>query len=158
NLTIDTAGTGNYFTAAASGIGAGLTGATSGNFNITAGAPAGNLFITGSAKDSSGFVVKGTNSAPGAFVQILGSPDILVDQANWLLVSYGNFDNNGSILFTNPTSAALPHTFYRLRTGNTDTKIQAPGLSAINNQTVPVGATASFSTVATAPLLQYLWL
>jgi pectate lyase len=158
DLTVDTAGTGDYFTAAAGGSGTGLGGASSGTFNVTAGPPANNLRIAESSKNASGFVVKGTNNAPGAFVQILGSPNLLLDQANWLLVDYGNFDGTGAITFTNPASAALPNAFYRLRTGNTDTKIEAPGLTAINNQTVPVGATASFSTIATAPLVQYLWL
>jgi pectate lyase len=158
DLTVDTAGTGDYFTAAASGSGTGLAGASSANFNVSSGPPSTNLRITDSSGNSSGYVVKGTNNAPGIFVQILGSPNILLDQTNWLIVNYGNFDGNGGITFTNPTSVALPNAFYRLRTGNPDTKIQAPGLTALNNQTVPVGATASLSTIATAPLLQYLWL
>jgi pectate lyase len=160
DLSVNAAGTGDYLNASASGIGSGLAGAASSSFNVTGstGGTGAGMTITQAMNTASGFVVKATNTVAGAFVQVLGSPDITLDPANWILVDFDNFDANGSIGFTNPTSIAMPDAFYRLRTGNTDTKIQAPGLTPIGNQTVAVGTTANFSTIATGPLLQYLWL
>ncbi|HSU56040.1 MAG TPA: immunoglobulin domain-containing protein, partial [Candidatus Dormibacteraeota bacterium] len=159
NLSISAAGTGDYLSAGASGIGSGLAGAVSSTFNVTGGSgPGSGVVITRATKTPLGFAVTGTNTVAGAFCQILGTPDVTLDPANWLLVNFGNFDVNGAIAFTNPTSVALPNAFYRLRTGNTDTKIQAPGLTPIADQTVPVNSPISFSTVAAGPMLQYLWL
>jgi pectate lyase len=158
DLSVSATGTGDYLNAAASGTGAGLAGTQSATFNVNAAAAPSGISITQTVNSATGLIVRGTNTAAGAFCQIVGSPDITLDPANWILVNYDNFDANGSIGFTNPTSVAMPHAFYRLRTGSTDTKIQAPGLTPLANQTVAAGTSVSFSTIATAPLLQYLWL
>jgi pectate lyase len=160
DLSVSAAGTGDYLNANVSGIGSGLAGAVSSTFNVTTGGggTGAGMVITQAVNTASGFVMKATNTVAGAFAQVLGSPDVTLDQTNWILVGYDNFDANGSIGFTNPTSVAMPRAYYRLRTGNTDTKIQAPGLTPLANQTVAAGASANFSTVAAGPLLQYLWL
>ena len=164
-LTVDAAGTGKQFTAAASGIGAGLTSAVSGTFAITntpggGGVGSPGLNVSQSRMLPLGYEVSGTNGTPSIFAQIVGSPSLTLPQSNWLLVAYGNLDGSGNITFTNPISPALPLAFYRLRTGNTVTKLEPPSIptaSAPQSQIVSPGATATFTVSATGPLLQYLW-
>jgi pectate lyase len=166
DLSINTVGTVDQFTASASGIGAGLANAVSGTFSITnsgggggGGGGGGNngLLITGQQMASSGFVVNGNGPTPSEFAQILASPDITQPLTNWILVTYGNLDGSGNIVFTNPTSPAISSDFYVLGT-NTSTKIQTPSiLTAPVSQTVAVGQTATFSVTATGPFLFYLW-
>lgn len=164
DLSINTVGSGDQFTASASGIGAGLANAVSGTFSITnsgggGGGGGGNngLLITNQQMSSAGFVVSGNGQTPSSFVQILASPDITQPLTNWTLVNYGNLDGNGNIVFTNPTSLAISSDYYTLST-NTGTKIVTPSItSSPVNQTVAAGQTAAFSVTATGPFLFYLW-
>lgn len=159
DLSIDTPGTGKQLTAIASGIGEGLASAVSAPFSILEPPAYSRLVITHTEKLSSGLLVDGGNPTPGQFVQILGAPDWSMPLTNWLIVKYGYFDAAGTIRFTNPVSPALPQAFYRLRTGDTTTKLQPPSIGIQpSSQIVSPGAPAVFNVVGIGPQLQYLWL
>lgn len=158
NLSVDTIGTGKQLTASASG----LTSATSSAFAITnaggGGSGSPGLNISQTRILNSGYEVAGTNGTPVTFAQIVGSPSLNVPLSNWMLVAYGNLDGSGNITFTNPVSPALPNAYYRLRTGNTSTKLEPPSILAPpQSQIVSAGTTATFNVGAVGPLLQYLW-
>ena len=161
-LSIDTAGAADQLTASASGIGAGLADALSATFAITNGAggggAGGDLYITTAASVPTGFRVQGTNNTGGIFTQILGASSPDASTNNWIIVNFQNGDVNGLVTFTNPVSPALPSAFYKLRTGNTVTKLEPPsiGIPPVS-QIVSPGATATFTVTATGPVLQYLW-
>ena len=159
DLTFSIAGAGKQLTAAASGIGAGLANAVSSTFTITSGGGAtGNLLISGSQMLPAGLKVQGTNSGAGAFTQILGATRPDETPTNWVLVNFQNADGSGQTSFTNPVSPAMPHAFYRLRTGDTTTKLQPPSIGIPpHSLIVSTGAPASFSVTASGPMLQYLW-
>jgi pectate lyase len=75
-----------------------------------------------------------------------------------MIVAYQNAGAGGEVNFTNPVSPALPNVFYRLRTGNTVTKLEPPAVGTPPaSQIVSPGNTATFSVTATGPQLQYLW-
>jgi pectate lyase len=158
DLSINAIGTGKQLTATASGIGAGLTAAVSGNFSITAEPVVSGLVITQAVMTGAGFKVAGNTDQPGVFTQILGSSDVGREATNWLIVAYQNAGTGGEVTFTNPVSPALPNVFYRLRTGNTVTKLEPPSIGAPPvSQIVSPGATATLSVTAVGPQLQYLW-
>jgi len=159
DLSIDTPGTGKRLTATASGIGEGLASAVSAPFTILEPPAYATLLITDAAHSTRGFVVSGGSPNAGQFAQILGTTDHTQPLTNWLLVQYGNFDSSGRITFTNPVSPAIPQAFYRLRTGDTTTKLVPPSIVAQPaSQIVSPGATAVFNVVAVGPQLHYLWL
>jgi pectate lyase len=159
NLTFTIAGAGKQLTAAASGIGSGLAGTNSTTFTITSGGGGGGTpaFSTSSILPA-GYKTQGTNSGAGVFTQILGATRVDEPLTNWVLVNFQNADGSGGTAFTNPVSPAMPYAFYRLRTGDTSTKLQPPSIG-IQPQSIIVstGAPASFTVTATGPMLQYLW-
>ncbi|MGA4577377.1 immunoglobulin domain-containing protein [Limisphaera sp. VF-2] len=105
-----------------------------------------------------GVVVVGSRGTPGGFVQILGSPDPFLPLANWMLVNYGTFDAGGRVVFTNPVCPALPRAYYRLRVGDSSTKLDPPSiLMPPQRVTVSPGDPVRLSVSARGPLLQYLW-
>lgn len=158
DLSIDTVGAGKQITATASGLGAGLAAAVSSAFSITAEPVISGLVITDAAMTPAGFRVDGNTDEPGVFTQILGSSDVGREQTNWMIVAYQNAGSGGEVNFTNPVSPALPHVFYRLRTGNNVTKLEPPSIGTQpQSQIVSPGATAIFSVAAVAPQMQYLW-
>lgn len=158
DLSINSVGPGKQLTATASGIGAGLTAAVSENFSITAEPVYSGLVITQAMMTGSGFQVAGQTEQPGAFTQILGSSDAGREATNWVIVAYQNAGAGGEVNFTNPVSPALPNVFYRLRTGNTVTKLEPPAIGTPPaSQIVSPGTPAMFSITATGPQLQYLW-
>jgi len=158
NLSISTVGTGKQLTATATGIGVGLTAAVSGSFSITAEPVLSGLVITQAVMTGSGFKVAGSTDQPGVFTQILGSSDAGRTQTNWVIVSYQNAGVGGEVVFTNPVSPALSQVFYRLRTGDTVTKLEPPSIGTPPvSQIVSPGTTATFSVTAVGPQLQYLW-
>ena len=158
NLSINSVGTGKQLTATATGIGAGLTAAVSGSFSITAEPVVSGLVITQAVMTGAGFKVAGNTDQPGVFTQILGSSDADRPQTNWVIVSYQNAGAGGEVAFTNPVSPALSQVFYRLRTGDTVTKLEPPSIGTPPvSQIVSPGTTAIFSVTAVGPQLQYLW-
>lgn len=158
DLSIDTPGAGKQLTATAAGIGSGLASATSAPFNILEPPAYSALLITRADKTAGNIIISGGNPTPGQFVQVLGAPDLAIPQTNWLIVKYGYFDMSGTIQFTNPVSPALPQAFYRLRTGDSTTKLQPPAIGIQPaSLIVSPGATAVFEVVGIGPQLQYLW-
>lgn len=158
DLSINAAGTDKQLTATASGIGAGLTAAVSGVFSITTEPVVSGFVITEAAMTGSGFKVAGQTEQPGVFTQILGSSDAGRAQTNWMIVSYQNAGASGEVAFTNPVSPALSQVFYRLRTGDTVTKLEPPSIGTPpQSQIVSPGTTATFSVTGIGPQLQYLW-
>lgn len=158
NLSINSVGTGKQLTATASGTGTGLTAALSGSFSITAESVLSGLVITQAVMTGTGFKVAGSTEQPGVFTQILGSSDAGRTQTNWVIVSYQNAGAGGEVAFTNPVSPALSQVFYRLRTGDTVTKLEPPSIGTPPvSQIVSPGTTATFSVTAVGPQLQYLW-
>lgn len=159
NLSINSVGADKQLTASASGIGAGLTAATSATFSITTEPIVSGLVITQAVMTGSGFKVAGQTEQPGVFTQILGSSDAGQERTNWVIVSYQNAGAGGEVAFTNPVSSALPQVFYRLRTGDTVTKLEPPAIgTAPHSQIVSPGTPATFTVTAVGPQLQYLWL
>ena len=106
-----------------------------------------------------GLVVSAGQGTPGGFVQILGAPDPFLPLPNWMLVNYGNFDGRGRITFTNPVCPALPQAYYRLRVGDTGTKLDPPSiLVPPKGKMVSPGQPARMTVSARGPMLHYLWL
>ncbi|MCX7723549.1 MAG: immunoglobulin domain-containing protein, partial [Verrucomicrobiae bacterium] len=159
DLRIDTPGTGKQLTATATGIGAGLASAVSAQFSILAPPAYSELTIANIEKQLNEIVVVGGNPVPNQFVQLLGASDWSLPLTNWLIVKYGYFDSFGTIRFTNSVSPALPQAYYRLRTGDTRTKLEPPSISIPPaSLIVSPGSTAVFAVAAVGPQLHYLWL
>jgi pectate lyase/ribosomal protein L11 len=161
NLSIDIAGAGKQFTAAA----AGLTSALSSTFSITnstgGGAtnpPATNTpVITQILHIPGAVVLSGTNGTPGSNYNVVTSSDLTIARTNWIASLYANYDANGNFTITNPASAILPLQFYRLVT-TTSTKLTPPSINQSPvNQTVAIGQTATFNVVASGLQLIYQW-
>lgn len=114
--------------------------------------------FTGVWLDGDSVRLSGGGPEPGQFVQLLASTEPAA-ASSWLLVDYGNLGPEGSIHFRVPRSPALPRAFYRLRSGDTGTKLEPPSIGAAPAPlTVSPGSPAEFRTVGIGPQLHYLWL
>lgn len=101
----------------------------------------------------------GGGPVPGEFVQLLASTDPGGTSSPWLLAGYGHAGPDGSIRFEAPRSPAVPRAFYRLRSGDSGTKLEPPSIGvAPTSLTVSPGASAEFRTIGIGPQLHYLWL
>gem|GEM_PF-456164 len=108
--------------------------------------------------DADSVRLSGGGPEPGQFVQLLASTEPAA-ASSWLLVDYGNLGPEGSIQFRAPRSPALPRAFYRLRSGDTGTKLEPPAIGvAPAPLTVTPGFPAEFRTIGIGPQLHYLWL
>ena len=70
--------------------------------------------IAGVAMSGNNFVFSGTNGVPAWTYYVLGSTNLTLPTANWMMISTGQFDPGGNFIFTNAADLDAPQMFYRL--------------------------------------------
>jgi pectate lyase len=158
DLQISTPGTWQWL-AAAGGVGQNWSPAQSQPFTVRAPPAFAELTLVHAEAKPDFIRIIGGSPVPGQFVQLLGSTDPTAPGTNWLLVNYGTTDPSGRIQLLAPRSPALKQAYYRLRTGDSSTKLEPPSIGiAPRSLMVAPGEPATFEVIANGPRLHYLWL
>ncbi len=161
NLSINLAGTGKQFTAAATDF----TSALSSTFAITnstgggvTNPPSTNVPVITQVSFVPGLVIiSGTNGTANSNFNVIATSDLASNAPSWVAGTYANYDASGNFTVTNPNPNILLSQSFKIVT-TTNTKLTPPSITQSPvNLTVATGQTATFTVVASSPQLIYQW-